>query len=725
MLKQPLYKKSKIQDFGYLICTDSSGIITGISTNITDILPQQFDYYLEKPFATISRTIFVEWEDKILEAIQAIEETHYIRKIIDIQIDHEPYYLSLYKEGRSIYYEIEKKTTNSMTHLALNDLSSLLSAPSEQLWQNLSNNICKILGLHKTIIFKINNDQTGTVCAQTINGDYKSSMGLHFAEEFISDDIIDFYKQSTSRFCYDINKLNSHLCTTHSSDVKHQHTQQAPFPCTHLTYLKEIGVKTALVYPIIINNKCWGLLIGTHYETKWMDLHLRQVGCLMVQYASNAFGSSMKHNLLKFHKKIKEFELDLKGQLLVDNDINTTLAHNIKTLCEVVHADGIAIVQQEDHTYYGLCPSEHQLTQILNTIKTHKDKRVFKDHNFSLKRKSMIEGQLPFAGIMSLRLNKSSDHYIFWFRKETAKEIINIAHTPENITLSKGSSNLTKNPKIWNNIISKSSIPWNASDLYLVNRLYNLVQEIKIKKSEEQEKVNHELISLNNELEMLTFTLSHDIKNPLSIVKLGSQMLQLNAKMTKDEVYKWSKTIQEATQSIENLVDSSLVFTQAKSYIFKKIDIQITPIIRKVINESRLMYEKNSCEFVCGNLLPLYGERNLLYQVFLNIIGNAIKYSANKEFPKIEIYSYMDDNHVIYNIQDNGIGIPESDLLTIFEIFKRSNNAKQFNGSGVGLALVKRILDRLDASAKIESIEDGGTLISLYFPKSPHMTPIN
>ena len=155
MLKQPLYKKSKIQDFGYLICTDSSGIITGISTNITDILPQQFDYYLEKPFATISRTIFVEWEDKILEAIQAIEETHYIRKIIDIQIDHEPYYLSLYKEGRSIYYEIEKKTTNSMTHLALNDLSSLLSAPSEQLWQNLSNNICKILGLHKTIIFKI------------------------------------------------------------------------------------------------------------------------------------------------------------------------------------------------------------------------------------------------------------------------------------------------------------------------------------------------------------------------------------------------------------------------------------------------------------------------------------------------------------------------------------------------------------------------------------------
>ena len=95
-------------------------------------------------------------EDKILEAIQAIEETHYIRKIIDIQIDHEPYYLSLYKEGRSIYYEIEKKTTNSMTHLALNDLSSLLSAPSEQLWQNLSNNICKILGLHKTIIFKNN-----------------------------------------------------------------------------------------------------------------------------------------------------------------------------------------------------------------------------------------------------------------------------------------------------------------------------------------------------------------------------------------------------------------------------------------------------------------------------------------------------------------------------------------------------------------------------------------
>lgn len=718
MLNQPWYKKSRVQDFGYLICTDINGVVEGISTTISDILPREFNYYLGRPIDYISAHIFVDWESQIHDAIQAILEMDYIRKIIDIDIANEAYYLSLYKEDKSIYYELERKTTYSMTSLALNDLSSLLSAPSDQLWQNLSDNICKLLGLHKTLIFKINNSESGTVCAETINGDFKSSMSLHFSEEFITTDIINFYKQSPSRFCFDIDKLDNQFCSTYASGASHQHTHLAPFPAAHITYLKEIGVKTALIYPIIINDKCWGLLIGTHYETKWIDLHLRQVACLMVQYASNSFGSSMKHNLLKFHKKIKEFELDLKGQLLVHDDINCTLVHNIKHLCEVVHADGIAIVQQEDYSYHGLCPSESQLIQILKYIKTHKDKRVFKDHNFSLKRQSEIEGKLPFAGIMSLRLTKSSDHYIIWFRKETRKEVINIEHKPENTLLSKDQKVTTGKHKIWNNSIFKSGIPWNASDLYLVNRLYNLIQEIKVVKSEEQEKVNHELISLNNELEMLTFTLSHDIKNPLSIVKLGSQMLQLNSNMTHEDVNKWSTTIQEATQSIENLVGSSLAFTQAKSYIFKKSEVQMVPIIRKVINESRLMYEKNTCEIAWGNLLPLYGERNLLYQVFLNLIGNSIKYSSNKDFPKIEISSYADSSHTIYSIKDNGIGIPQSDLLSIFEIFKRSNNAKQFNGSGVGLALVKRILDRLDATAEIESIENGGTLIRLQFPQA-------
>jgi len=718
MLKQPWYKKSSIQDFGYLISADFSGLIHGLSSNISDILPHEFNYYLGKSVAVIHKVLFTNYEDLIQEALSAIHKTDYIRKIIAIEIHNQAYYLSIYRDAQAIFYELERKTINTTPYLAYNDLPPLLSVPNEELWQNLSDKTAQLLGFHKTIIFKINDNESGTVCAETNTGDYKSSMALHFSKEFISPEIINYYKKSTARFCFEVHSEGNFFYTTYAHATEHQHTHLAPFPAAHLAYLKEIGVKSSLVVPIIINKKCWGLLIASHFDNKWVDLHHRQICSLMVQFVANTFDSSLKQNLLTFHKKIKEFELNLKGQLLVQEDINSTLAENIQNLAKVIHAEGVAIVQQDHFHRYGLCPSESQLIQLIQFIKKHKDKRIFKDHNFSLKHQSHIEDELPFAGLLCLRLNKYNDHYIIWFRKEKRKDIIQISTDDDGLQFSSNKDFVHKSAKIWINSIFKSAEPWNTRELYLVNRIFKLIQEIKILKSEEQEKVNHEVISLNNELEMLTFTLSHDIKNPLSIVKMGSQMLQRNTNMTNTEIIKWSSTIQEASQSIENLVGSSIAFTQARSYVFKKTKIQMVPILRKVVNESRLLYEKNACSIVWGTTLPIYGERNLLYQIFLNLIGNAIKYSANTESPRIEITSTMDDKHVIYTISDNGIGIPKSDLPSIFEIFKRSNNAQHFKGSGVGLALVKRILDRLSSYAEIQSIENEGTTIHLYFPKS-------
>jgi len=97
-------------------------------------------------------------------------------------------------------------------------------------------------------------------------------------------------------------------------------------------------------------------------------------------------------------------------------------------------------------------------------------------------------------------------------------------------------------------------------------------------------------------------------------------------------------------------------------------------------------------------------------------LGNAIKYSSNKTAPIIGINSQIEKDYVLYKIWDNGIGMSAEETERIFEIFHRLPNAMQFDGSGVGLSIVKRIADRLNAKISVESKLNQGTIFEIRFP---------
>src|SRR5690606_3696857 len=98
------------------------------------------------------------------------------------------------------------------------------------------------------------------------------------------------------------------------------------------------------------------------------------------------------------------------------------------------------------------------------------------------------------------------------------------------------------------------------------------------------------------------------------------------------------------------------------------------------------------------------------------LINNAVKFSSKKKITTIEVYSAIENNNLIYIIKDNGIGIEESEKQYVFSIFKRLANASQFEGTGVGVAIVKRIVDRRHATISVESIIGEGTTFKLMCP---------
>lgn len=711
MVLEPWVNQSVIQDYGYLICTDSLLQISDISSSINILLDNQASYYLNKNISIIINTFSIKSQEEIFEYLKNIKNNNFYYKTFQVKIKCTYYKLSIFKSNNVIYFEFELKEKSYSPNLNINTIASKNTKEIFNIWSILVEHIASVLQYDRSLILKVSNKNGAHIIAENKNKNITfSTLSLHFDKEFMNSTIINYYAESGSRFLWDILPTGAELIHSPNLSQKPIHSQLLSLPDIHIKFLEKIGAKSALIVPIIINNKMWGLSVNINYEKKWLGLEERILINQMVQVVGISHSNNSKQKLLKYYEKSKEIEQDLKDILLSHDCISTVLVENLGKLCQIVNADGIALLEDEHISTYGLSPTNSQIRKIINYLKKNKDKNLFKDHNFALKHDVEDIDILPFAGLMALRINKFRNNYLLWFRKEAPKKIINsykITSAPINYKDIQYSFRLKP--------LLKTASRWSENEVIVVSRIHSMIQKVKLIKSEEQENVNSELIALNHELEMLSFTLSHDIKNPLSIITLGSKMLMSKPNLQADLKDKWLLTIFEAAKSIENLTKSSITFGQAKQFKIRKKPIIMSPIIQKIINEATVIYPNKNTQIIIGKMHSVQGEKNLLYQVFTNIIHNSFKYSSTKDSPRIEIFSTIDNNMIVYHVKDNGIGIPSSEIPLVFEIFNRSSNSSSFDGSGVGLAMVKRILDRLEAKAEITSTECEGTCVSVYF----------
>ena len=232
-----------------------------------------------------------------------------------------------------------------------------------------------------------------------------------------------------------------------------------------------------------------------------------------------------------------------------------------------------------------------------------------------------------------------------------------------------------------------------------------------------QLELHKEQLSFNNDLETLTHTLSHDVRNPLSIAKMGIEYLkQQNNNLTADNE-KWYEVISGALTNVENIIQQTIQLSEARSIINLKDVNCLTDKIPTWCNEIKLLYPCFQGHIRIGQLLPIYGNIGAIYQVFMNILSNAVKYSSKSDTAEIEIYSEETGAGIVYFIKDNGIGIPEDELNKVFSVFNRATNAIEYNkGTGIGLSLAKRIIERYGGSINLSSTIGQGTLVRLFFP---------
>ncbi|MDE5772512.1 MAG: response regulator [Ruminococcus sp.] len=227
-----------------------------------------------------------------------------------------------------------------------------------------------------------------------------------------------------------------------------------------------------------------------------------------------------------------------------------------------------------------------------------------------------------------------------------------------------------------------------------------------------------ELADANNELSLFCSAVSHDLKAPFNIINMLIEMLRQElGEIQNDDVSNIMDMIVSKSTQTRTMIERLFDFSKMCNINPKMTMVDIKEIIEETFSElSRLETDRN-IQFHCGELPKVKGDPVLIRIIIKNLLANAIKYTSKRETAVIEVSGWITQTHNVIKIKDNGSGFDMAYANKLFQVFQRLHSEEEFEGSGVGLALVNRIMKRHKGEIKAYGQKDKGAEFSLFFIK--------
>jgi two-component system sensor histidine kinase/response regulator len=249
-----------------------------------------------------------------------------------------------------------------------------------------------------------------------------------------------------------------------------------------------------------------------------------------------------------------------------------------------------------------------------------------------------------------------------------------------------------------------------ALDLQRLRRENAELQERERRRSED-------LAVAYRDLESFSYSISHDLRTPLRAVDGFAEILEDSfAEALGQEGTRLIRIIRDGSRRMDEMIVGLLSFAQASRQPIQSVAIDMSALVRAAIADALAAYSGPKASIVVGSLPPAAGDAIVLRQVWANLIGNALKYSAKRATPTIHINGSIQDAEAVYSVQDNGAGFDMRHVDKLFGVFQRLHKVDEFAGTGVGLAIVHRIIARHGGRVWAQGATDAGACIWFALP---------
>jgi len=558
----------------------------------------------------------------------------------------------------------------------------------------------RITGFGRVKAYRFDAQGNGLVLAEEADDGYPRYLGLHFPASDIPPQARQLYRNNLIRVIQDANYQPCPLVPPINPDTGRpldlSFASLRSVSPVHLQYMRNMGTLASMSISIVIQGELWGM-ISCH------DASPRAVG-YQTRTACELLGRILSLQIeAKEAAALAQRKLELRRQIvdmlsaMADRD---SVVEGFKSLPAVVldfaSANGAAIVSGDHHETVGETPPPALLARLTLWLSQQHERLVFSTDCVTHDIPAVPELAEHCAGLLAISISRLHPHYLLWFRREQIKTV-NWAGQADKQRDDQGGLTPRDSFESWRETVRGYARPWQEVEMEGALELRTAVLGIVLRKAEEMAQLAGELRESNKELESFSYSVSHDLRAPLRHIAGYAELLaELEGSKLSDRGIRFLDNISDAARFAGTLVDNLLSFSQMGRAALRLSDVNLHALVESIRRELAPDCEGRQIEWQVRAMPVVVADAAFIHMALRNLISNAIKYSRTREHATIEIGAEQRAEETIVYVRDNGVGFNMQYANKLFGVFQRLHRMEEFEGTGIGLASVRRIVERHD-----------------------------
>lgn len=585
-------------------------------------------------------------------------------------------------------------------------------------------------GYDRVLAYKFSDDGSGHVMAEAIPEGLEPYLGLHYPASDIPAPARRLFGASWLRHLPDVNyapvALVSNSAAGPAAPIDMSYAILRSVSVMYSGYLKNMGVHSTMVMPLMKQGQLWGLISAMHhsgprhvpYEARMAAEFLSHMLSLLMSGKEDADGYEERLRMTGVADQLVE-------TLCRNPDLHASLGSaDQPNLMSLIPSQGAAIAAQRSISLVGHTPSESEITALVDWL-SKMNQPIFCTERLSELYPAAAAYKASASGLLAIRLSQQTQDFLLWFRPEHV-EIVNWAGNPQKpVALDESGGEVRLQPRVsfalWKQSVTGRSQPWRSDERDAASALRQSILEIILSRAEEVDRVNRQLAEVNIELDSFAYAASHDLKEPLrGVHHLASFLKRGQEGRFDDEGRQQIETILKLTRRMDDLIESLLQYSRTGRVELMLEPHDVDELVDEALMSCRRLLADQPVEVRRPRPLGvMVCDRVRVREVFANLISNGVKYN-DKLHRWIEI-GVERTSPTRYYVRDNGIGISASAKDRIFEIFRRVHGEHEFGGGvGAGLTISRKTVERHGGRLWVESTpEEGSTFYFTLGPERP------
>jgi light-regulated signal transduction histidine kinase (bacteriophytochrome) len=622
--------------------------------------------------------------------------------------------------------------TYEQTRLFLKYMSETTSL--QALCQAVANGTRDITGYDRVMIYRFDEEYNGEVFAESKREDLEPFLGLHYPHTDIPVQARALYMRNLLRLLGDINYTPVPIYTIDNKENKNLDLSLSILRSTspiHVQYLQNMGVGATLTISLIHNNRLWGLIACHHYSAKNLTHPVRIAAQLQGHFITSQIDVRQGNEEYEITRKTNDaleklLSLKLTSTAESYNEIITN-----PQLLDICHATGVCMYIGGKLFTAGKTPDETSLKTIIKTLSKKGKYRPY----HTTKLAELIENGEQYcdsaAGAIYHSLSLTTDDCIVWLRGETITEVNWAGEPAKAIIKDEKGLHPRKSFHLWKEIVKCKSRAWASAELNAAatyaHTLHKHVTYLTLAIEEEKyRKLSIVLKQNNEELENVNWISTHDLQEPLrKIQMMASRILGANDGIS-EKNHGLVEKMNDSAHRMHVLLKDILAYSKVRNTesLFSPVDLNEQA--REAVADLSEVIADTNAEVEVQELPEIQGISFLVKQLFTNLLANSMKFSDATRKQSISIFAEKvtesfeglepDKQYHKITISDTGIGFEQKFAESIFKIFNRLHNREEYDGSGVGLALCRKIMQTHNGHIAAIGKPGEGAAFELYFP---------